>query len=573
MSVQRLEAKCVELVARRYDRYASALERAGAAPQVWDALWECMVRRNLLAVGSAERWDFGPLLRHHLRPVVSQEGGEVMALDVSGDASGARAAPLTLFAWLAEQIVRACPSLNRLTVGSVADKELATLLAGLSELRGLEVESAVPITDDGLLPFFNDSSLASRLTTLRLNRNATLAGATLRRLVEACANLRELTLTHFGCMEHITSELVHTIAHAPLHTTLTSLWLNDCSLVTDEAIADVLDRCTALEVLRIGMGMQIQGECFLHLSPQNAGAKLRRLDFNNCPLPRPTFMYIASVCTNLQTLGLSNSPTPIDKEALTYLLQQCPHLKDLSATLATSDTLTCFERENQLRYLYLMLLPTEVGIGQAFDDEHVRSLALGCPRLESLDLCKVSDSALWLLTSKLPSLRTLSLYIDRASDQCRTELPTPVCLDLESLRLSCSSINGAQMHHLLSTLASSDDSADMGYRRGLKELHLTSCPNADDEVLGWVSLCCAAALRKLALYACPIGDRAMEVLARCFVLESLSFKKCDQVSPAAASRLVRLRRDSLLQVFFPQGPHFRKETLALVKDLPHLRIA
>jgi hypothetical protein len=49
-------------------------------------------------------------------------------------------------------------------VGSVADKELATLLAGLSELRGLEVESAVPITDDGLLPFFNDSSLASRLT-------------------------------------------------------------------------------------------------------------------------------------------------------------------------------------------------------------------------------------------------------------------------------------------------------------------------------------------------------------------------------------------------------------------------
>lgn len=139
-----------------------------------------------------------------------------------------------------------------------------------------------------------------------------------------------------------------------------------------------------------------------------------------------------------------------------------------------------------------------------------------------------------------------------------------------------------------------------GYRRGLKELHLTSCPNADDEVLGWVSLCCAAALRKLALYACPIGDRAMEVLARCFVLESLSFKKCDQVSPAAASRyhplthahihtrsiahahsfpvagatrLVRLRRDSLLQVFFPQGPHFRKETLALVKDLPHLRIA
>jgi hypothetical protein len=36
---------------------------------------------------------------------------------------------------------------------------------------------------------------------------------------------------------------------------------------------------------------------------------------------------------------------------------------------------------------------------------------------------------------------------------------------------------------------------------------------------------------------------------------------------------VRLRRDSLLQVFFPQGPHFRKETLALAKDLPHLRIA
>jgi hypothetical protein len=37
-----------------------------------------------------------------------------------------------------------------------------------------------------------------------------------------------------------------------------------------------------------------------------------------------------------------------------------------------------------------------------------------------------------------------------------------VCLDLESLHLSCSSINGAQMHHLLSALASSDDSADMG---------------------------------------------------------------------------------------------------------------
>jgi len=42
---------------------------------------------------------------------------------------------------------------------------------------------------------------------------------------------------------------------------------------------------------------------------------------------------------------------------------------------------------------------------------------------------------------------------------------------------------------------------------------------------------------------------------------------------AGATRLVRLRRDSLLQVFFPQGSHFRKETLALTKDLPHLRIA
>jgi hypothetical protein len=38
-------------------------------------------------------------------------------------------------------------------------------------------------------------------------------------------------------------------------------------------------------------------------------------------------------------------------------------------------------------------------------------------------------------------------------------------------------------------------------------------------------------------------------------------------------RLVRLRRDSLQQVFFPQGPHFRKETLALAKDCPHVRIS
>jgi hypothetical protein len=60
----------------------------------------------------------------------------------------------------------------------------------------------------------------------------------------------------------------------------------------------VVDRCTALEVLRIGLGMQIQGECFLHLTADNAGARLRRLDFNNCALPRATFMYIASVCTS-----------------------------------------------------------------------------------------------------------------------------------------------------------------------------------------------------------------------------------------------------------------------------------
>jgi hypothetical protein len=72
------------------------------------------------------------------------------------------------------------------------------------------------------------------MQTLRLSRNATVSGSTLRRLVEACTNLRELALTSFGCMDHITSELVHTIARAPLQSTLTSLWLNDCSLVTDE---------------------------------------------------------------------------------------------------------------------------------------------------------------------------------------------------------------------------------------------------------------------------------------------------------------------------------------------------
>jgi hypothetical protein len=117
MSVQRLEAKCVELVARGYDRYVRALEGANVAPPVWDALWECMLRRNLFAVGAAERWDFGPLLRHRLqRPSTSSScssssSSSAPALDVSGDVSGARAAPLSLHPWLAQQIVAACPSL------------------------------------------------------------------------------------------------------------------------------------------------------------------------------------------------------------------------------------------------------------------------------------------------------------------------------------------------------------------------------------------------------------------------------------------------------------------------------
>jgi hypothetical protein len=50
------------------------------------------------------------------------------------------------------------------TVGSLRDEELVALAAGLPELRGIEVESAVPITDAGLVPFFDDPSFASRLT-------------------------------------------------------------------------------------------------------------------------------------------------------------------------------------------------------------------------------------------------------------------------------------------------------------------------------------------------------------------------------------------------------------------------
>lgn len=64
------------------------------------------------------------------------------------------------------------------------------------------------------------------------------------------------------------------------------------------AMSEIIDRCISLEELRIGMGIDITGDCFLRLSSHNAGSRLRRLDFNNCPLPRATFHHIASVCTS-----------------------------------------------------------------------------------------------------------------------------------------------------------------------------------------------------------------------------------------------------------------------------------
>jgi len=139
-----------------------------------------------------------------------------------------------------------------------------------------------------------------------------------------------------------------------------------------------------LQVLRLGIAVNLQGTCFDRLSATNCGATLRVLDFNNRSIPNQTMLHLADVCKGLQTLGLANSPQPMSHQALKRLFVGCPLLKDLSVTIGPDAAkLDCFANLPNLRYLYMVLFNSESNEdddnsnNNFFDDEAIETLAEG----------------------------------------------------------------------------------------------------------------------------------------------------------------------------------------------------
>lgn len=77
------------------------------------------------------------------------------------------------------------------------------------------------------------------------------------------------------------------------------------------AMEHIVDKCTRLEVLKVGTAVQMEGTCFEKLALTNCGGTLRVLDFNNRNIPTAALYKIGEVCSNLITLGMANPPDPV----------------------------------------------------------------------------------------------------------------------------------------------------------------------------------------------------------------------------------------------------------------------
>jgi len=164
---------------------------------------------------------------------------------------------------------------------------------------------------------------------------------------------------------------------------LTSLNLNGCPLLTDDAVISAMTRCPNLTRLSLYWDPSLSDKSLQAIASSQCASKLVHLNLSGMRHATDVGMVaVAEACPNLTHLDMTRMETLRD-DSLIAVAKNCP----------------------QLRYLNLYACAH-------FLDPGVVAIAQGCPLLEFVDLCgthSVTDVSIQALASGCPRITSLNL--------------------------------------------------------------------------------------------------------------------------------------------------------------------
>jgi hypothetical protein len=242
---------------------------------------------------------------------------------------------------------------------------------------------------------------------------------------------------------------------------LRSIQLRECALVTDIGVGALVEKCTKLQRVDLCRCTNIGDEPIIALAKNCpklqtlvvakskvtgkaimaiAGScrHLRWLDVNKTNMTDEAVIALSQNCISLQYLNLGGN-TQISDASVTKLAERCPRLEVLyvDGTQITDTTaLKIVEGCTKLHTLGLG--------GTKITDKTIATIADKCTRLHTLDLCdtEVSDSGVMQIINKLGGqLKALKLGGTEITNTCVPKIAAK-CKEIECLDLGNSPITG-----------------------------------------------------------------------------------------------------------------------------------
>jgi hypothetical protein len=296
----------------------------------------------------------------------------------------------------------------------------------------------IPINSMSFIPNTSDLTLFSlasythkcaSLTCLDLSHCRKVTDVAMIALAQQCQLLTDLSLSY----TYLRNETFITFARSC--SSITSLDVSNCQLITDEAMQYLAQNCLLLTALNVSQCPNISYLSLQALALHSA--VLATLNLCYCRTCDEGVTAIANGFPALTSLDLSYSLTTTTNAALIALAQRGHHLTALNlsnCSAITDDVVSALSVHSQLRLLDLT---------DCFHvtDSAVVSLSEHCPSLTTLDLthCDITDDAVVALAETCRDLSSLSLSYTDITDVSVVFLAHN-CSSLTSLNLSCCDI-------------------------------------------------------------------------------------------------------------------------------------
>ncbi|GLU02601.1 hypothetical protein SLE2022_198460 [Rubroshorea leprosula] len=286
--------------------------------------------------------------------------------------------------------------------GSSVTADLAKCLHDFSKLQSIKLDACL-VTSCGIKAIAN---LRARLKELSLSKCLGVTDEGLSPVIEAHKELRKLDIT---CCRKITYASIDSITSSC--TSLTSLRMESCSLVSKEAFLLLGERCWYLEELD-ATDNEVDDEGLKYIS---RCSKLSKLKLGICSnITDEGLAHVGSNCSMLKELDLYRS-MGISDAGIAAIAGGCPALEMINVAYnnnITDISLTSLSKCSKLEALEIRGCPCVSSVGLA-------AIAVGCKQLKVLDIKKcfnIDDNGMLPLAQYSQNLKQINLSYCSVTD-------------------------------------------------------------------------------------------------------------------------------------------------------------